>query len=324
MKKLIVAVTCGILSSGSLPVLANPTGVTMQGDVRIVGPGNGLVFPDMSVQATATVKGPQGDAGPANALSIGTVSTGASGSAAAASITGASPNQILNLVLPQGPQGPAGPASLAALNLVACTAFDGSPSRLSVSVAADGTVSFKCPIAPKLVFVTSQAYSGNLGGLAGADGKCQALASAAGLGGIYKAWLSDSTSSPATRFTQYPHNYSQVDGTVVAADWASLTSGALLSPIVHDETGQVATIVGSGGTGPGGAILFGDCAVWNNTKANGTALLPNTGPATAVYCNDWSDATPSFVGDSSLYGAFSSQCGATACSALHPLYCFEQ
>lgn len=46
-----------------------------------------------------------GPAGPANVLSIGTVTSGAS---ASASITGTSPAQTLNLVLPQGDQGPQG------------------------------------------------------------------------------------------------------------------------------------------------------------------------------------------------------------------------
>lgn len=53
-------------------------------------------------------QGPQGEAGPAgpaNTLSIGTVTSGAT---ADATITGTSPNQTLNLVLPQGPQGPQG------------------------------------------------------------------------------------------------------------------------------------------------------------------------------------------------------------------------
>lgn len=46
-----------------------------------------------------------GPAGPANVLAIGTVTSGAS---ASASITGTSPAQTLNLVLPQGDQGPQG------------------------------------------------------------------------------------------------------------------------------------------------------------------------------------------------------------------------
>jgi len=51
---------------------------------------------------------------PGLTLSIGTVTTGAPGSAAAASITGTSPNFFLNLTIPQGVTGPTGPAGTGA------------------------------------------------------------------------------------------------------------------------------------------------------------------------------------------------------------------
>jgi hypothetical protein len=56
---------------------------------------------------TNGAQGPQGNPGPPNTLTIGTVT---SDPVAAASITGTSPNQVLNLVLPTGATGPAGPA----------------------------------------------------------------------------------------------------------------------------------------------------------------------------------------------------------------------
>lgn len=52
--------------------------------------------------------GEQGDPGPANVLTIGTVNTVAPGSPAVATITGTSPSQILNLDIPQGTQGDPG------------------------------------------------------------------------------------------------------------------------------------------------------------------------------------------------------------------------
>jgi hypothetical protein len=55
----------------------------------------------------AGAAGSTGAAGPANTLSIGTVSSGAT---AAATITGAAPSQTLNLVLPKGDTGSAGVA----------------------------------------------------------------------------------------------------------------------------------------------------------------------------------------------------------------------
>lgn len=51
-------------------------------------------------------KGEQGNIGPANTLTIGTVTSGAE---ASATITGDAPNQVLNLVLQQGEQGDAAP-----------------------------------------------------------------------------------------------------------------------------------------------------------------------------------------------------------------------
>jgi hypothetical protein len=64
---------------------------------------------------TTGATGATGPAGPANALTIGTVTSGTAG----ATITGTSPNQVLNLVLQKGdtgstgPQGPAGTVPLA-------------------------------------------------------------------------------------------------------------------------------------------------------------------------------------------------------------------
>ena len=51
--------------------------------------------------------GPTGPVGETPTLTIGTVTTGAPGTDAAATITGTSPNFVLNLTIPQGPTGPA-------------------------------------------------------------------------------------------------------------------------------------------------------------------------------------------------------------------------
>lgn len=52
--------------------------------------------------------GPTGPAGDEITLTIGTVTTGEPGTDAEATITGTSPDFILNLVIPQGPTGPTG------------------------------------------------------------------------------------------------------------------------------------------------------------------------------------------------------------------------
>ncbi|MEZ4248105.1 MAG: hypothetical protein R3B99_07695 [Polyangiales bacterium] len=53
----------------------------------------------------------------------------------------------------------------------------------------------------KRLFVTNQFFTANFGSLAGADMRCQAAATAAGLPGTFKAWLSDSETSMASRST---------------------------------------------------------------------------------------------------------------------------
>ena len=47
--------------------------------------------------------------------------------------------------------------------------------------------------------MTSSSWNGNLGGLSGADAKCQQAANATGLGGTWVAWLSDSTHNAKDR-----------------------------------------------------------------------------------------------------------------------------
>ena len=53
-------------------------------------------------------KGEQGDVGPANTLTVGTVADSAPGSTPEVTITGTAPNQTINFVLPTGDTGPQG------------------------------------------------------------------------------------------------------------------------------------------------------------------------------------------------------------------------
>ncbi len=93
----------------------------------------------------------------------------------------------------------------------------------------------------KTVFVTSAVFDGNLGGLAGADAKCQAAADGPASvvpSGTYLAWLSDGTDSPDTRFTKTAHPYLLPDGTKIAEDFFDLTDGSILHAIDIDPTGK--------------------------------------------------------------------------------------
>jgi hypothetical protein len=95
---------------------------------------------------------------------------------------------------------------------------------------------------PRIVFVTSATYQGNLGGIAGADAKCQAAADASLIVGVkartFRAWVSTSASSVSTRLTHGTQAYLRVDEIVVASDWTDLTNGTIQAPIHVDEQGD--------------------------------------------------------------------------------------
>jgi hypothetical protein len=162
---------------------------------------------------------------------------------------------------------------------------------------------------PCRVFATSTPYSGNLGGLSGADDKCQLRALVAGLPGTYRAWLSDATGSPSTRFVRSTGPYQLVNGTTIAANWADLTDGALAAPINVTETG--------------GAVRVSDLA-WTATKTNGTFnQLVN------YNCVNWSTAAVTGFGLAGIpteaSGAWTEEFLAASCGEpnVH-LYCFQQ
>ncbi len=82
-----------------------PTG--SQGEIGPTGP-QGEIGPT-GPQGEIGPTGPAGTDGATPTLTIGTVDTGAPGTAATATITGTAPNFVLNLTIPQGPTGPAAP-----------------------------------------------------------------------------------------------------------------------------------------------------------------------------------------------------------------------
>ena len=82
-----------------------------EGEVGPTGP-TGVTGPvgPQGIQGLPGEIGPTGPTGPTGetpTLTIGSVTTGDPGTDAEATITGTSPNFVLNLVIPQGPTGPA-------------------------------------------------------------------------------------------------------------------------------------------------------------------------------------------------------------------------
>ncbi|NVN91291.1 MAG: DUF1554 domain-containing protein [Desulfuromonadales bacterium] len=121
----------------------------------------------------------------------------------------------------------------------------------------------------KIIFITSNEFTSNLGGLVGADSKCQEAANVATLQGIYKAWLSDSNISARDRLAHSPAAYVRVDGSTVANNWTDLTDGWLKEPIMIDEFRN--NLVGQGAAAWTGTDAYGrstgnNCADWTSTS----------------------------------------------------------
>ena len=123
----------------------------------------------------------------------------------------------------------------------------------------------------KTIFVAAGSFTGNLGGLSGADTTCQTQG--APFGGTFKAWLSDSQQTAAGRLTHSMGPYFLYDGvTRVANDWNGLVSGTLLHEIDRTATGT-ATLdeVIRTGTTPSGAYSGMSCRDWaSGANADGS------------------------------------------------------
>ena len=160
--------------------------------------------------------------------------------------------------------------------------------------------------ASRRVFVSTESFTGSLGGTSGADGSCQSLASAAELGGTWKAWVSDSTTSPSTRFTQAAVGYRLLDGTLLATDWTDLVSGALLHGI--DLTEQRTSASSS--------------SVWTGTLSSGVGIGSNVCDGFTSSANG---APQAVVGSTSRTDIGWSNATSDSCDENNlRIYCMEQ
>jgi hypothetical protein len=203
------------------------------------------------------------------------------------------------------------------LNRTVCAITFATTSVCCNGICCDGCCDAAGVCGACRVFLTDDPqFNGKLGGLIGADSKCLKRARdgnlpGASLPGNYKAWLSDSTLSPATRFRQSAQPYVLPDDTKVADDWADLTTCESSSQCL-DSAIRVAE---------GGGTFLGSNSVWTHTQTDGTAQ------AGANHCNNWQSSDPADdgdTGDRSQFDATWTDSGSLACSRFSQLYCFQQ
>jgi hypothetical protein len=255
-----------------------------------INPGNN----DLSVTLLPLLtQGPQGPAGVQGPIGL----TGPAGPKGDTGATGATGPQG-----PAGPQGPQGPAGAS-----------GSISQEVLDAICYVYVSYNnlpCPSfcdCSKKVFISSEVYSGNLGGLLGADAICQGLADSAGIGGTFKAWLSSGNDDPIKRFKHSIYQYVRVDGALVANNWSDLVDSTISNPINVTELGET----------------LQDALVWTNTYANGATFNYQ-----AIPCNSWTDGTYNYgvhmIGSASQTNDYWTYGYGGNCVGPSHLYCFQQ
>ncbi len=173
----------------------------------------------------------------------------------------------------------------------------------------------KC-ITDRYVFVSKEVFRGDFDegigetGIERADWLCKIHAEAGHLhlGKNFRAWISDDTSSPATRFERSEGRYIMQDGTVFVESWDDLVALEFQNTLYMTEYG--------GEPVQGGA--------WTNTLADGTAASLDE------HCQNWSTSDFQVDGRSGGLTLLDEQWtdlkqfNPTPCDVDSHLYCFEQ
>lgn len=155
------------------------------------------------------------------------------------------------------------------------------------------------------VFITSTGQDGNLGGVGGADGICQARANAANLGGNWKAWISDANISASERLIHSSNPYKHINGILVATNWDDLVDGSI-SKINYNEFG----------------VFTSSGYVWTGTKSDGAIKTTDINKT----CNNWTNNSLLMDGyfGSASHPILWSDYNYNFCASKYRLYCFEQ
>jgi hypothetical protein len=151
-----------------------------------------------------------------------------------------------------------------------------------LSTSPDLSTNKKLPLPGKGFFISSVAYNGAIidagpgtTGLEVADGLCTSLASAASLGGTWKAWLSDYQNNAIDRIADVGPWY-LVDGTMIFHNKANLMTSPIVAPLM-DETGSTSwswMYVWTGDGAPNYNPEDKSCSQWGSTGLTGIVGNP--------------------------------------------------
>jgi len=161
----------------------------------------------------------------------------------------------------------------------------------------------------KTIFISSKTYNGDLGHGYGGDDKCQELAREAQLSGVFKAWISSTSTNAINSFTSENSAYYDVSNTLIAASLRELAYGRFANPLVKTENGYK---------------LSKSIRIWTGTALGGRKKGDT--PRGLPYCYDWTLLHSPLVGSYGYAGQIGSKwtdAGLTYCNQQLRLYCIE-
>jgi hypothetical protein len=158
----------------------------------------------------------------------------------------------------------------------------------------------------QFIFTTTGTYRGNFGGIYFGDYICQTEATTAGLSGVWKSVLSDSSSNASTRLslsgTMYNFRVGASGGSLRVSDSTNFWNNLFYNPVTYTALGL------------------------NPTQTTSWTGSTSAGVATANTCSDWKSQASTVNGQ---YGTNSSattpmSTGTRACNNLTSIYCVNQ
>ncbi|HVJ90598.1 MAG TPA: hypothetical protein VM580_12405, partial [Labilithrix sp.] len=140
-----------------------------------------------------------------------------------------------------------------------------------------------------------------IGGLSGADDKCNDLADEAGLDGTFVAWLSSSTVDARDRLGE-ARGWRNTAFSPFADEQAELLAGQVYFPILRDESGELVSGKVATGTTASGVAAEQNCDDWTSSDAADALVTGEPSAGSALWTED-------STGDS--------------CAEAYHLYCFQ-
>jgi hypothetical protein len=193
-----------------------------------------------------------------------------------------------------------------------CSVLFPNASAAQCSGAAPAT-------SPKIVFVTSGAYTGKLGGTANGNAICQKEAERAGLRGTYKTWLTTASGSDNSgqSFTQgsrptFPNGYILIDGPTVSS-LAALATPAPNSGGGFDAQDGLAPSQPATGD-PSGALSKASAAAASESACSGWTISTSAPNGTGGAFTGAAPSNPDALQEHEI----------VECGPAHYLYCIQQ